>query len=116
MVSPSSFFRFMSTSGLGLLHRSPDRHISRIRSAMLSLLPAPERSEEVPSQRLAQRVRFADDLESLWYLRQDLLQALSATVGEAVAHRQIQRITRMFRGRLPQAMVPRARQTFGTHA
>lgn len=63
-------------------------------------------------QRIAHRVRFADDLESLWYLRQDLLMALSALDGEAAARRQLRPINNLFKGRLPHTMGPRAHQRF----
>lgn len=108
MVSPRSFFRRLSLSGLGF-RRSADRQLSRIRHAMLSLL-------QVHSghgvQRIAQRVRFADDLEALWYLRQDLLMTLSAADGEAAARRQLRHINSLFKGLLPQTMGPRAHQRF----
>ncbi len=63
-------------------------------------------------QRIAQRVRFADDLEALWYLRQDVLTALSAVDGEAAARRQLSQINQLFRGLLPQTMGPRVHQRF----
>ncbi len=63
-------------------------------------------------QRIAQRVRFADDLEALWYLRQDLLMALSAVDGEAAAQHQLTQINSLFKGRLPHTMGPRAHQRF----
>lgn len=64
------------------------------------------------AQRIAQRVRFADDLEALWYLRQDVLVALSATDGEALAQQRMQQINRLFRRGLPQTMGPRVHHRF----
>ncbi|GAA4339173.1 hypothetical protein GCM10023165_18330 [Variovorax defluvii] len=66
------------------------------------------------TQRVAQRVRFAGDIEALWYLRQDVVTALSTTDGEAVARRQMREINRMFKGGLPCAMVPRPHHRFTT--
>lgn len=63
-------------------------------------------------QRIAQRVRFADDLEALWYLRQDVLTALSAIDGEMAAQRRMQQINRLFRHGLPQTMGPRPHHRF----
>jgi hypothetical protein len=103
MVSLSSFFRFLSLPGLGL-RRSADRQMGQIRTAMLSLLQV-HGGHSV--QRVAQRVRFAGDLETLWYLRQDVLTALSAIDGEAAARRQMRQINRLFKGGLPGAMGPR---------
>ena len=108
MVSRSSFFRLLSLRGFGL-RRSADHHLGRIRHAMLSLLQA-HGGHAV--QRIAQRVRFADDLEALWYLRQDLLMALSALNGEATARKQLRHINNLFKGRLPHTMGPRLHQRF----
>lgn len=108
MVSSSSFFRRLSLSGLGL-RRSADHHLGRIRHAMLALL---QTHGGHAIQRIAHRVRFADDLEALWYLRQDLLMALSTLDGEAAARRQLRQINGLFKGRLPQTMGPRAHQRF----
>lgn len=98
-----SFFRLLSFPALGL-RRSADRQMGQIRSAMLSLL---QTHGGHSAQRVAQRVRFAGDMEALWYLRQDVLTALSAVDGEAAARRQMRQINRLFKGGLPGAMVPR---------
>lgn len=103
MVSPSSLLRFLSIPGFGF-RRSPDRQMGQIRTAMLSLLQV---HGGHTMQRVAQRVRFAGDLEALWYLRQDVLTALSAVDGEVAARRQMHQINRLFKGGLPGAMGPR---------
>ena len=103
MVSPSSLFRLLSLPGFGL-RRSADRQLGQIRTAMLSLLQV---HGGHAMQRVAQRVRFAGDLEALWYLRQDVLTALSAVDGEVAARRQMQQINRLFKGGLPDTMGPR---------
>jgi hypothetical protein len=103
MASLRSFFRFLSFPVIGM-RRSTDRQMGQIRDAMLSLLQGHGGHS---AQRVAQRVRFAGDLEALWYLRQDVLTALSAVDGEAAARRQMREINRLFKGGLPHAMVPR---------
>lgn len=108
MVSPSSFFRLLSFPGIGW-SRSADRKTGRIRTAMLSLLQV-HTGQNV--QRLMQRVRFAEDVEALWYLRQDLLAALSEADGELEARRQVKQINCMFKGGLPNTMGPRVHQRF----
>ena len=72
---------------------------------MLSLLEARPGNTV---HRVAQRVRFADDLEALWYLRQDVLTTLAEIDGEPSARRQMRRINSLFKGGLPQTMGPRA--------
>lgn len=71
---------------------------------MLSLLDA-RAGKSV--ERVVQRVRFADDLEALWYLRQDVLTTLAEIDGEPAARRQMRRINSLFKGGLPQTMGPR---------
>jgi len=92
--------------GIGM-RRSADREAGKIRTAMLELLQL-HNGHSV--QRVAQRVRFAGDLETLWYLRQDVMTALSDFDGESAARRQMKQINSMFKGRLPGSMVPRVHQ------
>jgi len=93
----------------GAAARTKDLQMGRIRTAMLSLLP-PHGGHSV--QRVSQRVRFATDVEALWYLRQDVMTALSAIDGETAARRKMKAINGMFEGGLPGSMAPRAHQRF----
>ena len=102
-MSPSSLLRLLSFPGLSL-RRSTDRQLGQIRTSMLSLLEARPGNTV---HRVAQRVRFADDLEALWYLRQDVLTSLAEIDGEPAARRQMRRINSLFKGGLPQTMGPR---------
>ncbi len=102
--------RFLSLPGLGLRSMA-DRRVSKIRGAMLSLLKGHTGSEV---RRIEQRVQFADSLEALWYLRQDLVSTLSAVGDETVARQQILRINDLFKGWLPSTMVPRTHHRFTT--
>lgn len=86
-----------------------EQRLGQIRGAMLAMLQA---HPGQAIQRVAQRVRFANDLEALWYLRQDMLLALSAVDGEASARRQMRRISQLFEGCLPGTLVPRTHQRF----
>jgi hypothetical protein len=69
-----------------------------IREAMLGLL-----GEAGPRQfpNVTRRVRYANDVQGLWYLRGDLMAALASTQGEAAAREKVQEITDMFHGLLP---------------
>lgn len=102
-MSPSSLLRLLSFPGLSF-RRSTDRQLVQIRTSMLSLLEARPGNTV---HRVAQRVRFADDLEALWYLRQDVLTSLAEIDGEPSARRQMRRINSLFKGGLPQTMGPR---------
>lgn len=104
----SSFFRLLAGLRIG---RPPsgEQQTDRIRAAMLSLL---EVHNDHSAQRLAQRVRFAGEVESLWYLRQELLSVLSERDGKQIANRQMTQVNRLFKGGLPRAMGPRVHHRF----
>ena len=100
---PSSLLRLLSFPVFSF-RRSTDRQMVQIRTSMLSLLDARPGNNV---RRVVQRVRFADDLEALWYLRQDVLTTLAEIDGEPSARRQMRRINSLFKGGLPQTMGPR---------
>lgn len=78
--------------------------IEDIRQAMLDAL-GKEGCPSYPS--IERRVLFAPDLQGLWYLRSDVMIALSSVHGEGVARQKIRHITSMFEGLLPKGMVSR---------
>ncbi|HZY18622.1 MAG TPA: hypothetical protein VFE82_09075 [Ramlibacter sp.] len=81
-----------------------DTSLEDIREKMLDLLGdfGPAKFPHV-----TRRIRYAGDLQGLWYLRGDLMAALAAMHGEAVARERIQAITKMFRGLLPGGLASR---------
>ncbi|MGJ7558855.1 hypothetical protein ACSFBX_16870 [Variovorax sp. RB2P76] len=102
--------RLLNLPGFGS-RQAAESQLGRIRTAMLSVLQDHGGNSV---QRVSQRVRFAADVESLWYLRQDVMIALSAIDGETAARHQMKTINSMFKGGLPGSMGPRAHQRF-TH-
>ena len=81
-----------------------DDGMEDIREAMLALLG------EDGTRRFAnvtRRVRYANDVQGLWYLRGDVMAALAATQGEASARQKVQQITGMFQGLLPGSLSSR---------
>ena len=50
---------------------------------------------------VCQRLRYAEDVNSLWYLRSEVMAVLSAKQGEKAAKREMLRISKLFRGLLP---------------
>ena len=104
MVSLRKLIRLLPLPVPGL-RQSEERRAGEIRMAMLNMLRLHGGSAV---SRVAQRVQFAGDLEALWYLRQDVMTALSDLDGEGAARLQMKQINSMFRGRLPDAMGPRA--------
>ena len=72
-----------------------------IREAMLAVL-----GESGPKQfpQITRRIRYASDIQALWYLRGDLMAALAAMHGELAAREKIASITSQFRGLLPNGL------------
>lgn len=75
-----------------------------IREAMLDGLGV---SGAVTASKLELKVTYANDLHDLWYLRGDVMAAISAISGEAQARRKLDEISGMFRGLLPKALTSR---------
>ena len=75
-----------------------------IREAMLAVL-----GESGPKQfpQITRRIRYASDIQALWYLRGDLMGALAAVHGELAAREKIAPITNQFRGLLPNGLTSR---------
>jgi hypothetical protein len=107
--------RWMSTSYIvismqGLLGSSSAQErravfrIDDIRKAMIGCL-----GEKgcVSFPQIVRRVLFTNDLQGLWYLRSDLMAAISSMHGESVASQELRRITTMFEGLLPKGMFSR---------
>jgi hypothetical protein len=74
--------------------------IEGIRDCMLEALGA-----EAPEfAYIARRIRYAPDIQALWYLRGDLMAVLAAKEGETAAGRRIESISAMFAGLLPRGL------------
>ncbi|MBC7917141.1 MAG: hypothetical protein H7Y28_04945 [Rhodoferax sp.] len=72
---------------------APERTLERVQRAMLSAL---ERYCDAIDQSLDTRISGAKDLDDLWYLRPNLMRAISAHKGESVAQTVLAEITRLF--------------------
>jgi hypothetical protein len=75
-----------------------------IREAMLDGLSV---TGAVSASKLELKVLHAIDLHDLWYLRGDVMEAISAISGEAQARRKLDEISAMFRGLLPKGLTSR---------
>jgi hypothetical protein len=81
-----------------------------IRESMLAELGelGPKRFPHV-----TRRIRYANDIQALWYLRGDLMGALAALNGEVAARERLAAITKMFKGLLPVALTSRPSSLVG---
>lgn len=81
-----------------------------IREAMLALLGD---SGTKQFTNVTRRIRYANDIQALWYLRGDLMAALATTLGESAAREHVQEITLMFQGLLPGSLSSRPSPLMG---
>jgi hypothetical protein len=72
-----------------------------IRQAMLDCLGNVGR-ERFPQ--VERRVMFASDIQSLWYLRPELLMVVSSAIGEQAAQERVAQLSAMFDGLLPKSL------------
>ena len=57
---------------------------------------------------IARRVRYAPDIQGLWYARSDVMAILANTYGETVARQKIADISCQFKGMLPKSLMSKA--------
>jgi len=76
-----------------------------IREAMLNGL---EVEGAATASKLELKVTYASDLNDLWYLRGDVMAAIAAVDGEAIARRKLDQISSMFKGLLPKSLTARS--------
>ena len=76
----------------------PTVALEDIRQNMLEMLVVDSGER---SMRLARRIRYASDLESLWFMRGELMGLLARTHGEAAAFEKVEELSSMFADLLP---------------
>ena len=75
-----------------------EHSIEDIRQAMLDLMTNVQ-DERFPH--VVRRIRYATDVQGLWFLRGDLMGALASSCGEAAARQKLETISEMFEDLLP---------------
>lgn len=93
----------LRNSFFGWLGKSPDpsahaEQLEEIRAAMLHTFHTQAAGEHAE---LLHRLRFSRDIAGLWYARSALMQAISASHGEAQARRELVALTELFEGAEP---------------
>ena len=79
----------------------PRIDIEDIRDAMLALISGIGDERLV---HLTRRVRYANDVQALWFLRGDVMAVLASTYGESVALAKLESVSDMFHDMLPQGL------------
>ncbi|TFZ08269.1 hypothetical protein [Ramlibacter humi] len=77
--------------------------IEDIRQRMLQLVP-PDTDGDERTAVVARRLRYADQVESLWFMRGELMAVLARTRGEAAALEAISGVSDMFDNLLPEGL------------
>jgi hemerythrin-like metal-binding protein len=72
-----------------------------LESVRLTMLLAIDEYCDSPEYFLDDRINFAKDLDSLWYLRTDLSNAIARNKGESCASETLAKITKLFKGYQP---------------
>ena len=105
-----AFMPQLRTSCMALLGRSEptpealDARTEIIRELMLHEL-GDYGERKFPA--VARRVRYAPDVQGLWYARSDVMAILANTYGETIAREKIAHISGRFNGLLPKSLTGR---------
>lgn len=106
----SGVFSKFTTSLMGLLSESAPKpsakaRLDDIRQAMLNGLDGVPVSHQLT--KVSARILYAPDVQSLWYLRGDVMTLLAEALGESVASARLATISTLFVGLLPSAQKSR---------
>jgi len=77
--------------------------LDQIREAMLELV-ALDRGNGERSAGLARRIRYATELQSLWFMRGEIMQFLARTHGEVSAREKVDELSGLFGDQLPSGL------------
>ena len=102
----SSFAALLSDSTI----LDVDGKAEDIRDAMLEAMAPHMNFDDVTMPGVWTRTVKATDIQSLWYMRSDVLAFLAEQVGEPTARTMLNQITEMFRGAMPDSHMPRPRK------
>lgn len=83
-----------------------------VREAMLTLA---SQTVDDSAASLIRRIRYASDLEALWYMRGELMHMLARTHGEVVAREKLHDLSEMFTDFLPRGLRSRPSPLNGSY-
>ena len=112
----SSFFHPSSPPKLAKLGKQfePEESITeRVRDLMLALVAQVEPT--VRSRRFINRLRYASDIQSLWFMRGEVVAVLAIAVGEVEALHRVERMSAEVRDSLPGGLRSRPSPLSGNH-
>lgn len=104
----SSFAALLSNTPKTII--DADARVENIRTAMLDALACITPNEDMGSSRAWADIARAADIQTLWYLRSDVLRLLSDFHGEQLARGKLEAMTEMFRDLVPPNQMPSRRR------
>lgn len=87
-----------------------DGRVETIRAAMLDALSSIDANENMGSSKAWTDIARAADVQTLWYLRSDVLRLLSDFHGEQLARNKLEAMTELFRGLVSPNQMPSRRR------
>jgi hypothetical protein len=90
-------------------HNAADKASKRqedIRTAMLAALSEIDSTQPEDFSRTLVTITRANDVQSLWYARSELLRLIADRNGEQAANKVLDGITVLFKGLIPQSQMP----------
>jgi hypothetical protein len=97
----SSIYAMFSVSTAATPRAEDPATMDQIREAMLAMA-ALDHGERAAG--LARRIRYATDLQALWFMRGELMQLLARDYGEAAAREKVDELSCMFTNLLPSGL------------
>jgi hypothetical protein len=82
-------------------YENDEKRVDRVRQAMLDALFENSKTADVVLRR---RIQYSMDLSHLWYLRADVMAAVSKGCSEVKANQVMAELTSQFKGKLPSGM------------
>ena len=96
--------RTSCTALLGKVEPTPKALNARTEAIRELMLDALGEYGEKKFPAITRRVRYAPDVQGLWYARSDVMAILANTYGETVAREKIADISQRFNGLLPKSL------------
>jgi len=93
-------------------HAEDAASMDQIREAMLAMVAA-DKGDRAAG--LVRRIRYATDLQSLWFMRGEVMQLLARDHGEAAAREKVDELSSLFAHLLPSGLRSRPSPLSGTY-
>lgn len=94
---------------------TPEEHAAAVESIRRKMLAMAVMGNAERSETLARRIRYAANIESLWYARSELMHLIAREHGEAIARERVEALSELFRGVLPRGLRSRPSPLDGTY-